>query len=152
EVRDLDVEERKVSDRPLATPVLNEGAEDVIVERRAFEGAVALTLVPEHPANRERSQRSDHAVPQQPRTPAVEGAVPAELWNGLAGSLCLGGLASLILGFETLLRFAVGHLAARDEQRGERCIGAESSQPNPGIGDGAAPGGIDEADGNMFAI
>ena len=77
--------------------------------------------------------------------------MPVELGCGLVGGFG-GGDDALLVG---LLRgeegLKIGEAGARGEDRHEGAVGSQSGEADPG-GDGcAAPGGVDEADGDVLA-
>src|SRR5208283_1595553 len=108
--------------------------------------------VPENAANGKRREGCDHAIPEKARAPTGERWMPAELWDGLTGCFRFVALTLFVFLFERVQPAVVGHLAARDEERCERSIFADRGETEPGFGDGAAPGGIDEADGDVLAL
>ena len=75
-IRNLHIQERKISHAPLPPPVLNQRAHGLVVVGKARQLAVALALIPNRSMNRKRRQRRNHRVPQHPRAPALHRRVP----------------------------------------------------------------------------
>ena len=152
EVRDLDVEEGEVALMPLGAPVGDEGGEEAAVERGAVEGAVGLALIPEDAFDGVGGERGDHAVVEGGGGPGGGGGVPGVLGQGLAGGA--GGLVfALLLGLDGVEPGeGVDEVGAGAEDGHEGGVGGEAVERGPGLGGGAAPGGVDEADGDVFAL
>ena len=116
----------------------------------ASEGAVALALIPENAANGQRREGGNHAVPEKAGAPAVKRWVPRELREGLAGGFGFVLLALFIGLLGNGVGGVIGHFAARDEDGREGGVFSEGCEADPGFADCAAPGGVDEADGDVL--
>jgi hypothetical protein len=77
--------------------------------------------------------------------------MPWKLWRDFARGFGLGNLALLVFFFRDCIASFVGHFSACNKDGCERCIFAKGGEAHPGFADGAAPGCIDDADGDVLA-
>ncbi len=152
--RELDVIERKVAQLPGQAPALDHGVHFLFVQKAIVP--VALALVPDGAADRERRQGVDHAVVEGGRRLRVVVRI-AGIERGLERKGRLGGqrLAGLAnpgfparqgLGQRVAVFSVLGRLRVEDGfHLGD---GGEPHRRRPGLDERPAPGRLDQADGN----
>ena len=155
-VGDLDEQEGKIGLPPGPAPVLDQSAEETGVQSCLFRRAVAFPLVPDHAADRKRSQRCDHRVVKRRRRPGREVGMPWRPRGGLTfglGPPCrFLEIARLFLDRQPGCDPSIGHLGPLSKNGHQGGVGRPASQARPGFGRRAAPRGVDQPDRHLLLL